>query len=90
MCDYCMPLEPYDPKYIEQNKIKHMSFNSFLRQSCNMNKTAPVTSPAFLPPLDEPSFKLITPCPSKTHGPYPEGICTKCQPSAVTLQSQVK
>ncbi|KAI9366092.1 NPL4 family-domain-containing protein [Zopfochytrium polystomum] len=88
MCDYCMPLEPYDPKYIEQNKIKHISYHAYLRQVCNTNKTAPPTSPAFLPPLDEPVLKVIHPCPSRTHGPYPAGICTKCQPSAITLTSQ--
>jgi nuclear protein localization family protein 4 len=84
-----MPLQPYDAKYLEENKIKHMSYHAYLRQVCNANKTAPVTSPAFIPPLDEPDLKVVTPCPSKSHGPFPEGICTKCQPSAVTLQSQV-
>ncbi|KAJ3288939.1 nuclear protein localization protein 4, partial [Blyttiomyces sp. JEL0837] len=88
MCDYCMPLEPYDAKYLEENKIKHMSFHAYLRQAIAANKTPSPSSPAFLPPLDEPDFKLISPCPSKSHAPYPAGICSKCQPSAVTLQSQ--
>ena len=89
MCDQCTPLEPYDAKYLEENKIKHMSFHAYLRRACDQNKTAPVTSSAFIAPLDEPSFKVVEPCPSRTHGPYPQGICTKCQPSAVTLTGQV-
>lgn len=88
MCDQCTPLEPYDAKYLEENKIKHMSFHAYLRRACDQNKTAPVTSSAFIAPLDEPSFKVVEPCPSRTHGPYPQGICTKCQPSAVTLTGQ--
>ncbi|TPX31086.1 hypothetical protein SmJEL517_g05507 [Synchytrium microbalum] len=88
MCDYCSPLEPYDAKYLEKNKIKHMSFHAYLRQVTNQNNTAPITSPKFIPPLEEQSFKVRNPCPSQTHGPYPAGICTKCQPSAVSLNPQ--
>ncbi|KAJ3092048.1 nuclear protein localization protein 4 [Quaeritorhiza haematococci] len=88
MCEYCVPLEPYDAQYLEENKVKHMSYHAYLRQMTTQNKTAPPTSPKFIPPLDEPEFKIKNPCPSKSHGPYPQGICTKCQPSAVVLQSQ--
>ncbi|KAI8906704.1 NPL4 family-domain-containing protein [Gorgonomyces haynaldii] len=88
MCDYCMPLPPYDAKYLESQKIKHMSFHSYLRQIRESGKIPPPSSPQFIPPLDEPSFKQLDPCPSKSHGPYPEGICSKCQPSAISLQSQ--
>ncbi|KAI8616895.1 NPL4 family-domain-containing protein [Chytriomyces sp. MP71] len=88
MCDYCMPIEPYDPKYLEQNKIKHMSFHAYLRQQLIANKTPPLDSPLFIPPLEEVSHAVRVPCPGKTHEPFPKGICTKCQPSAVTLTSQ--
>ncbi|KAH6563842.1 hypothetical protein BASA60_010554 [Batrachochytrium salamandrivorans] len=88
MCEYCLPLQPYDAKYLEENKIKHMSFHAYLRQLMEQLKTLPISNPQFLPPLDTPDFKIKFPCPSKSHGPYPDGICTKCQPSAITLQSQ--
>jgi nuclear protein localization family protein 4 len=88
MCEYCLPLEPYDPKYLEENKIKFMSYHSFLKLMMDKNKTQPISSPQFVPPLDEPSLRLRVPCPSGTHDPYPSGICTKCQPSAISLQSQ--
>ncbi|KAJ3105434.1 nuclear protein localization protein 4 [Physocladia obscura] len=88
MCDYCMPVEPYDPKYLEQNKIKHMSFHAYLKQALIANKTAPIGAPNFLPPLEEPSYALKNPCPGRTHEAYPKGLCSKCQPSAITLTGQ--
>ncbi|ORE03078.1 polyubiquitin-tagged protein recognition complex, Npl4 component [Rhizopus microsporus var. microsporus] len=81
MCDYCMPLEPYDASYLEENKIKHMSFHAYLRQltASQQSKNVPV--------LEEQDFRVKVPC-SGGHAPWPEGICTKCQPSAITLQQQ--
>jgi nuclear protein localization family protein 4 len=85
MCDYCRPLEPFDPRYLEQNKIKHLSFHSYLRQLMAQSKTS--TNKGFVPPLEDADFKIKKNCPTG-HPPYPEGICTKCQPSAYTLQQQ--
>ncbi|KAJ6575504.1 NPL4 family-domain-containing protein [Mycena sp. CBHHK59/15] len=69
MCDYCMPLEPYNALYHKENAIKHLSYHAYLKQ---LSPKSPH------PPL---------PCPSG-HPSWPAGICTSCQPSAITLQSQ--
>lgn len=85
MCEFCMPLQPFDQKYLAEKKIKHMSFHSYLAQIKDSGKLRPPTHELFVPPLDEPNF-TVSPC--TRHKPYPEGICTKCQPSAITLSSQ--
>ncbi|KAJ3322824.1 nuclear protein localization protein 4 [Boothiomyces sp. JEL0866] len=88
MCEYCLPLQPYDQNYLDENKIKHMSFHAYLRQLIDQNKIPATSSPMFIPPLDSPDYTVLTPCPAQTHAPYPDGICSKCQPSAITLQTQ--
>ncbi|GJJ13875.1 hypothetical protein Clacol_008132 [Clathrus columnatus] len=86
MCDYCMPLEPYDTNYHSKHNIKHLSFHSYLKKLTS--SSAASSSPVSLFPLSKLSYKVKTPCPTGGHAPWPASICTACQPSAITLQPQ--
>ncbi|THH28283.1 hypothetical protein EUX98_g5902 [Antrodiella citrinella] len=87
MCDYCMPLEPYDTAYHTEHSIKHLSYHAYLQKlQPKGSKTTSTTST--LPSLAPLSYKVKVPCPSGGHPNWPGGICTACQPSAITLQSQ--
>ncbi|EEB11784.1 nuclear protein localization, putative [Pediculus humanus corporis] len=80
-CVHCSPLEPFDENYLKEQNIKHLSFHSYLRKL-----TAGVDRGKFLA-LENISCSIKTGC--KDHPPWPKGICTKCQPNAITLNRQV-
>ncbi|KAJ2777471.1 nuclear protein localization protein 4 [Coemansia javaensis] len=91
MCEYCAPIEPYDAAYLADKGIKHMSFHAHLRKTLAAHKIRGDISGALPanvpPPLDEPDYRVRASC-GGGHAPWPEAICSKCQPPAVMLQRQ--
>ena len=79
----CAPLDPWDPRHMASfdPPIKHLSFHCHLRKL-----TSGVDRGKFLH-LEDLRCKIRGDC--LDHPPWPAGICTKCQPSAVTLSRQV-
>jgi len=74
-CVHCIPYDPFDPEYLKDQGIKFMSFHSYLRM-----KSGGMSKGKFTPLRN-----LV--CRVKK-GCCPQGICSKCQPSAVTLNRQ--
>ena len=79
----CAPLDLWDPRHLASfdPPIKHLSFHCHLRKL-----TSGVDRGKFLN-LEDLRCKIRSGC--LDHPPWPAGICTKCQPSAVTLSRQV-
>lgn len=79
-CVYCISKEPYDEAYLRQEGIKHMSFHAYLRKL-----SGGVTKGKFAA-LEDISCKIKKGC--TTHKPWPESVCSKCLPPAITLNRQ--
>nr|XP_036231836.1 nuclear protein localization protein 4 homolog isoform X1 [Bactrocera oleae] len=80
-CVHCSPLEPYDDNYLKEQKIKHLSFHSYIRkQKSGIDRGKYVA-------FDDINCRIKPGC--REHPPWPKGICSKCQPSAVTLNRQI-
>ncbi|KAB1266443.1 Nuclear protein localization protein 4-like protein [Camelus dromedarius] len=81
-CVHCVPLEPFDEDYLNhlEPPVKHMSFHAYIRKL-----TGGADKGKFVA-LENISCKIKSGC--EGHLPWPSGICTKCQPSAITLNRQ--
>ncbi|KAG7807464.1 hypothetical protein KL921_004222 [Ogataea angusta] len=86
MCEYCSPLPPWDKGYQQEHNIKHISFHAHINELNSLTNRKESGS-SYIAPLSESNFKINKNCPAG-HDPWPKGICSKCQPSAVTLQRQ--
>uniref|UniRef100_A0A671RTV0 Nuclear protein localization protein 4 homolog n=1 Tax=Sinocyclocheilus anshuiensis TaxID=1608454 RepID=A0A671RTV0_9TELE len=73
---------PFDEDYLNHldPPVKHMSFHAYIRKL-----TGGADKGKFVA-LENISCKIKSGC--EGHPPWPEGICTKCQPSAITLNRQ--
>lgn len=85
MCEYCSPLPPWDKEYLTSNNIKHESFHAHLKRLDELTNKGQGSS--YVHPLTPSNFKIDKNC-KNGHDPWPRGICSKCQPSAITLQQQ--
>lgn len=79
-CIHCLPLEPYDASYLKDLNVKHMSFNAYLRKLSSGLDGGKYAN------LDNISCRIKPGCTG--HPPWPKGVCSKCQPKAITLNSQ--
>ena len=79
-CIYCTSKDPYDPEYLGKEGIKFMSFHSYLRKLDHEKGSLAKAT------LDEINLTIKPGC--TTHAPWPEGICSACQPPAITLNRQ--
>jgi len=79
-CIHCLSIEPYDSAYLKEHNIKHMSFHAYMRKlSSGLDKGKFAN-------LENVSCRIKPGC--TAHPPWPRGVCSKCQPKAITLNSQ--
>uniref|UniRef100_A0A8C5BY47 NPL4 homolog, ubiquitin recognition factor n=1 Tax=Gadus morhua TaxID=8049 RepID=A0A8C5BY47_GADMO len=73
---------PFDEDYLNHldPPVKQMSFHAYIRKLTGGADKGKFAA------LENISCKIKSGC--EGHPPWPEGICTKCQPSAITLNRQ--
>jgi nuclear protein localization family protein 4 len=80
-------MQPFDAAYQASHAIKHLSAHAHLQK---LHSSSPLSSAtSFIPPLAPLSYRVSVPCSSGSHPSWPLGICTKCQPSPITLSRQL-
>ena len=87
MCEYCAPLPPWDKEYQADHNIKHISFHAHLTELKSGTAKHMDQGSSYIAPLTPSDFAINKKC-TGGHEPWPRGICSKCQPSAITLQRQ--
>lgn len=80
-CVHCTPIEPWDEAYLKEQKIKHLSFHSYIRKMMSGADRGKFLA------LEDLNCRIKKGC--REHPPWPKGICSKCQPSAITLNRQI-
>lgn len=80
-CVHCSALEPYDENYLKEHNIKHLSFHSYLRKQMSGIDRGKYVA------FEDINCRIKSGC--RDHPPWPKGICSKCQPSAITLNRQI-
>ncbi|XP_046660206.1 nuclear protein localization protein 4 homolog isoform X2 [Homalodisca vitripennis] len=81
-CFNCSSIEPYDESYLREHNIKHMSFHAYLRKLTAGQDKGKYAA------LEDITCRIKPGPACKKHPPWPRGICSFCQPNAVTLNRQ--
>ena len=79
-CVNCLPIEPYDPALLAEHNIKHLSFHAYMRKLSGGFDKGKYAN------LEDVTCRLKSGC--VRHPPWPKGICSACQPKAMTLNRQ--
>lgn len=79
-CIHCTDLDPWDEGYLKANNVKHMSFHTYVRKLKSGVDKGKFVQMSTLQCSIKPGCS--------DHPPWPQGICSACQPSAITLTRQ--
>ncbi|KRY49327.1 Eukaryotic initiation factor 4A-III [Trichinella britovi] len=82
-CSNCLPIHVYDDEFLKEKEVNYLSFHAYLRKNGFDDN---IRSAASIPSLEKVSCEIIPNC--RNHLPWPQGICSKCQPNPVTLNHQ--